>query len=309
MDDRFQAAFAPFPPRRKYLVGVSGGRDSMALLAALSRLGYQDLVVCHLDHGLRGRESHADAALVAREAKRLELPLAAERADLKKREPGKSVELAAREARHAFFQRCARTHRCRRIFLAHQADDQVETCLFNFLRGTGAAGLGGMKPVAKIGALEILRPFLGITRQEITAFVRQNSVPYRDDASNRDDAHTRNRLRKILSAIEKALPAFRPAILRAAEISREEDAWMESQVPAVERRLSCRELRLLPLVLRRRTVLRWLRQHRVTDAGFAETERVLSLLDTTGGPAKINLPGDLHARRRAGEIFLESDAR
>lgn len=307
MDDSLRLAFAPFSPRKKYLVGVSGGRDSMVLLAVLNGLGYKNLVVCHLDHGLRGRESRRDAALVAREAKRLRLPLATERADVKgaAAREGKSLELAAREARHEFLRRCARTHRCRRVFLAHHADDQVETCLFNFLRGAGAAGLGGMKTVSRISGLEILRPFLGMTRGDIAALARRNAIPYRDDASNRDDTHTRNRIRKILPALEKAVPSFRAAILRAAAIFREEDFWMEAQVPAAGARLSCRELRALPPALRRRAVLRWLRTHDVTGAGFAETERVLSLLNDGAGPAKINLPGGRHARRRAGEIFLE----
>lgn len=309
MDDPFQAAFAPFSPRKKYLVGVSGGRDSMTLLAILTQLGFKNLIVCHLDHGLRGREARGDARLVARTARRLKLPLAAGRVDLRRQLAGRSTELAAREARHAFFRQCAREHKCRRLLLAHHADDQIETCLFNFLRGSGAAGLGGMKPVAKISGLEILRPLLGITRKEIDAYVRQHKVEYREDASNRDNAHTRNRIRKLLPAVEKVLPSFRRAVLRAAEISREEDAWMEAQVPPVADRLSCRELRAQHPALRRRTVLRWLRKHAVADAGFAETERVLSLLEPGKGPAKINLPGNLHARRRAGEIFLEPAAR
>jgi tRNA(Ile)-lysidine synthase len=209
--------------------------------------------------------------------------------------------------RYAFFETCAKAHRCRRIFLAHHADDQIETCLFNFLRGAGAAGLAGMKPLTHSRGLEIIRPMLELTRREITAFVAQQSVPYREDATNANLAHTRNRLRvRVIPAIERAFgPSFRAAILRAAEILREEESWMASLVPEVGVTLSCETLRKMSPALRRRVVLRWLRNANIADPGFAETNLVLSLLDTRNGPAKINLPGNRHARRRAGTLFFE----
>ncbi|MCI0658004.1 MAG: tRNA lysidine(34) synthetase TilS, partial [Acidobacteria bacterium] len=216
-----------------------------------------------------------------------------------------SLETAAREIRHAFFLTCAAAHRCPVLFLAHHADDQVETCLFNFLRGAGAAGLGGMKPVSRIGHLQIVRPLLGVTRAQITEYVRARRIAFREDSSNRNPGHTRNRLRNdVIPRIEATFgPSFRNAILRTAEILREEEAWMDSLVPRVGEELSCRELRAMPTALRRRTVLHWLRQHQVEEPGFAETERVLSMLHATG-TAKINLHGNLHARRKTGRIFL-----
>ena len=290
--------------RRAFLVGVSGGRDSMALLHALRALGFEKLIVCHLDHGLRGRASRADADFVRRSAGQVESARA--RTMDYAAAGSRSTELAARELRHAFFQECANRHGCRRLLLAHHADDQVETCLFHFLRGSGAAGLAGMKPVSSRDGLTVIRPMLGVTREEIDLYVAEKKIRFREDRSNAAAAHTRNRIRHaVIPAIRDAFgDSFRAAILRAAEIFRMEDAWAEACVPRFSARLSCKDLRELPDALRHRTALRWLQKSGVPEPGFAEVRRVLTLLDPATGPAKISLPGRLHARRRSGEIFL-----
>ena len=295
--------------RRPFLVGVSGGRDSMALLHALRALGFGKLIVCHLDHGLRGRASRADAKFVRRAAEGSEFEAARARTKDYARAGRRSTELAARELRHAFFCECAKRRRCRRLLLAHHADDQVETCLFQFLRGSGAAGLAGMKPVSARDGLTVIRPMLAVSREEIDGYISENKIRHREDLTNAAAAHTRNRIRHaVIPAIRQAFGAsFRAAILRASEIFRMEDAWVEAHVPQVSSRLSCKQLRDLPDALRHRAVLRWLRQSGVPEPGLAETRRVLTLLDPETGPAKASLPGRLHARRKTGEIFLGSD--
>jgi len=295
------------PRGRALLVGVSGGRDSMALLHALKRLGFQKLVVCHLDHGLRGKLSREDAKFVSRQAALMGFEAETARARTKEfaKASGRSIETAARELRRAFFLECSKRRRCRRLILAHHTDDQVETCLFNFLRGSGAAGLAGMRPQSTQNGLRIIRPMLEISRDEIDGFVAANKIPFREDHTNAETAHTRNRIRNlVIPAIAPLFgESFQQAVLRASQIFRQEDEWMESQIPKVGEKLSCAGLRAMPDALRHRTVLRWLRQNRVPEPGFSETRRVLSLLDTSG-PAKVSLPGNHHARRRAGEIFL-----
>src|SRR5207249_974069 len=132
-----------FPPDARYLIGVSGGRDSVALLHWLIDLGYRKLIVCHLNHQLRGRSSDADARFVEKLAAKyqvdFELAAANIRALAKKKKM--SIETAAREARYSFFAKAAKRHRCHTIFLAHHADDLVETLLINLFRGAGSAGL------------------------------------------------------------------------------------------------------------------------------------------------------------------------
>lgn len=296
-------------PGRKYLIGVSGGCDSMALLHLLHERGFRHLIVCHLNHGLRGREAAGDAALVRRTARKMGLTFEESRTNCAARakQERKSLELAAREARREFFTQRARKYRCRSLLLAHHADDQVETVLFNFLRGTGAAGLGGMTAESRAYGLKICRPLLGVKRSAILEYVKAAGVPYREDASNTDPKHTRNRLRHEVIPVLTAVmgETCKDAILRAADILRAEDAWMSEAVPTIGSALSCRLLKELPLALQRRTVLRWLTEQKVPEPGFAETRLILSLLNDGSGPAKVNLPGDWHARRRAGQIFLE----
>jgi tRNA(Ile)-lysidine synthase len=305
---------APIPGGRA-LVAVSGGRDSVALLHALHDAGPKKLTVVHLDHQLRGRASAADARFVEKLAVKLGYPCVTGRADVRgyAAERGISLEHAARELRHVFFAGVARRTRCRTVILAHHADDQVETCLFNFLRGSGAAGLAGMRPKSTLRiderTLTFLRPMLGIRRAEIDAFLAARKIRWREDASNRSAAHTRNRIReRVLPMLAAEFgPAFSDAILRAAEIFSSEDAWMRAEAEKFEigPELAVQPLLAAPLALRRRVVRAWLERAGVAEAGFAEVERVLGLLDIENGPAKINLPGDRHARRRQGRLFLE----
>jgi tRNA(Ile)-lysidine synthase len=296
--------------RKKLLVGVSGGRDSMVLLHALLAAGFKNLVVCHLNHTLRGRSSDADARLVVSEARRLNLPV--EHAKARTAEfaasQKKSLELAARELRMAFFEECSARAKTKSLVLAHHADDQVETCLFNFLRGTGTAGLGGMRPVSQLGKVSVHRPLLGVTRTQIDAFRKQQKVRFREDATNAGLEHTRNKLRhRVMPLLVEVMgESYRSAILRAAEILRGEEDLIVSLMPPSQPELDCKELRAMHPALRSRVILRWLRECGVPEAGHAETLRVLSLLDTVNGPAKVSLPGNHHARRRSGVLFLES---
>ncbi|MGH8046694.1 MAG: tRNA lysidine(34) synthetase TilS [Chthoniobacterales bacterium] len=299
---------------RRALVAVSGGRDSVALLHGLHALGFRKLTVVHLDHQLRGRASKADASFVARLAKKLGRPCTIGHADVKSYAASRviSIELAARELRHVFFAQCARRERCTTVFLAHHADDQIETCLFNFLRGSGAAGLAGMsgKSELTIGRtrLELLRPMLGIRRAEIHAFIAQHRIKFREDATNSELAATRNKLRhRVIPAIRESMgDSFGAAILRAAQIFEAEDDWMEiaASSDAQFDHLPVSTLKTRPLALIRRTLRRWLALQNFQPT-FEMVELVRSLLAPEAKVAKVNLPGGAHCRRRAGMLFIE----
>ncbi len=286
----------------------------MALLHLLAAQGRKNLVVAHLDHRLRGRASTADATFVKKKAAALGISLFTARADTRTyaRQRGISLELAARELRHTFFAAAAKAHRCNDIVLAHHADDQIETILHNFLRGTGPTGLTGMRPESPLQVdrrtLILHRPLLAVRRAEIDAHVISNKIPYREDASNTDPTHTRNRLRHdLLPLIRKIFgPSFAEAALRNAEILRAEDDHLATQTAIFEitPRLSTSDLGALPLAIQRRVIRRWLDLHAIPH-GLAEVNRVLTLLDPTG-PAKINLPANHHARRSRGSVFIEA---
>ncbi|GAB4176203.1 MAG: hypothetical protein Fur0032_16140 [Terrimicrobiaceae bacterium] len=279
----------------------------MALLVGLLRLGYHQLVVCHFNHGLRPADAEREARLVRSAAG--EMPVEEGWGDVAShaRESGLSIEIAARELRLRFFEACSKAHRCRRVLLAHHAGDQVETILLNLFRGTGLAGLCGMRPVSRVGGLDLLRPMLGIARAEVRFFVESEGIAFSEDPSNQSPAHARNRVRHELIPLVQSIfgEAAPSVVLRMARMLADEEAFISENVPALPREIPLGQLTGLHPALRARAVLEWLRRSGVPEPGARETMAVLSLLDIAGGPAKVNLPGGLHARRRAGQIFLE----
>jgi tRNA(Ile)-lysidine synthase len=303
-----------FPPGARYLIGVSGGRDSVALLHWLIGAGYKQLVVCHLNHQLRGASSDADARFVQKLAAKyqtdFELGSANIRALAKKKKM--SIETAAREARYAFFAETARRRTCRTIFVAHHADDLVETFLINLFRGAGNAGLAAMREISTRrinGAdLTIVRPFLCVWRKEIDDYVREHRLSFREDSTNKNLTPLRNRIRhRIIPYLEKTLGRnIRQNIWRTAMIAADEERWIESELPdSTHAELSVVKLRALPIALQRRALLKWLRAQNVSDVGFDAIERVRLLADRDTRIAKVNLPENRHARRRSGRIFVE----
>lgn len=302
-----------FPPTNRCLIGVSGGRDSVALLHWLLASGYRKLVVCHLNHRLRGRSSAADARFVERLAKANGLTFETASVAVRKlaAENKQSIEAAARAARYAFFAEVARRRRCRTIFLGHHADDLVETYLINLFRGAGLQGQRAIRGVSRqqIGDVEltVLRPFLAVSRAEIDEYISTHRLRFREDASNEQLDALRNRVRhRIIPMLEKEFGRdIRKTVRRAASIASEEDALLNEMLPEISTRLSVQRLRVLPVALQRRTVTRWLRAHAVADVGFDLVEQVRAMLDAASGRAKINLPGNRHVRRRSGELFIE----
>ena len=330
-----------FSPDRRYLIGVSGGRDSIALLHWLIESGYKNLIVCHLNHRLRGPASNADARFVRKlveknarivgQAQRLpklrngkrsacptttsphldiEIGFANVRALAAKKKI--SIEAAGRDARYKFFAHVAKRRNCHTIFLGHHADDVVETFLINLFRGSGTTGLAAIREVSqrRIDDVELtlVRPFIGVWRNEIDRYVRSHRLKFREDVSNQDLAPLRNRLRhRVIPYLEKTLGRnIRQSIWRAAMIMAEEEAWIENQLSnSTGIELSVAELRALPTALQRRRIVKWLRSQEVVNVGFDVVENVRSLLDHDSRVAKVNLPHDRHVRRRAKKIFIE----
>lgn len=286
----------------------------MALLQLLIDAGYRNLVVAHFNHLLRGKASDGDAEFVRKLAAKLELPFVLGEGDVKELASARkcSVETAAREARYGFLAWTTLKYRTSQVVVAHHADDQVETCLFNFLRGSGIAGLSGMKPRSKRiidgTELELLRPLLPITKEELIGYLKNRKIRWREDATNAMAETSRNKLRiKVLPLAEELLgPSFKGSIVRNARLlADEEDLLSSLSAPmALREKLPVKLLRELHPALRRRVLHAWLKNRGIEEPGFAEVERTASLLDVNG-PAKINLPANRHARRRAGVLFIE----
>ena len=198
------------------------------------------------------------------------------------------------------------------VVLAHHGDDQVETCLFNFLRGSGIAGLSGMKPrstrtIGGIG-MELLRPLLPIPKVELLGYLKERKIRFREDATNEVADASRNKLRlKVVPLIEELLgPSFKGSIVRNASLLADEEELLSSLADpiALHEQIQVKLLRELHPALRRRVLHAWLKNQGIEEPGFAEVERTATLLEPSG-PAKINLPANRHARRRAGVLFSE----
>ncbi len=238
------------------VVGVSGGADSVCLLHVLAkwrkRLGI-NLHVAHLNHQLRGAESEADAEYVSELADSLGIPITIDRQDVAAHRAKRnySIEEAARELRYAFFARVAREVEANRIAIGHTRDDQVETILMHILRGTGINGLCGLAPCSPMSYdsqgmsrraealnlakgqrsnLLVIRPLLDITRKEATSYCREHQLVPRIDSSNRSLSFFRNRLRlQLLPLLRQYNPSVDQALLRLADIAKEDNAFIEQQ--------------------------------------------------------------------------------
>ncbi len=206
---------ALFTRKDKILIGVSGGRDSIALLHVLYRLGY-DIVVAHCNFHLRGEESNRDSEFVTKHVQDMDVPFYSIDFDteLYARQNKLSIEMAARELRYEWFDSLLKLTGCKYIAVAHHADDVVETFLINMTRGTGLHGLTGIK--AKNG--NIVRPFLRITRNDINDYIYDNDFDYVEDSTNSEVVYVRNKVRNIIiPALETINPSFRSSTIQSIE--------------------------------------------------------------------------------------------
>ncbi|MDQ7794380.1 MAG: tRNA lysidine(34) synthetase TilS [bacterium] len=214
------------------LIGVSGGPDSVALLHAMSALASSHgwrLWVGHLDHALRHHEAAADAEYVRELAARLGLEHVAGRTDVAAlaRQEGLSLESAGRQARYAFFREQARRHGLARVALGHTLDDQAETVLLRLIRGAGVEGLAAMpwmRPLAGEAEPAVIRPLLGMSRDDILEYCAELDLRPRVDTSNESLEFWRNRVRHSLIPLleQEFAPNIKEILARTAAICREE---------------------------------------------------------------------------------------
>ncbi|MBL9177533.1 MAG: tRNA lysidine(34) synthetase TilS [Verrucomicrobiaceae bacterium] len=310
---------SPCAQTQPALLAISGGRDSVALLHLLLEAGFTSLILCHLNHGLRGNESDADAAFVRRLAKKhglkCEIETQAVAALAKKQQL--SLETAAREARHAFLLRMAGKHDTWIVFMAHHAEDQAETILANLCRGSGLGGLAGMHAVQRLDSgLHLVRPLLRARRAEIDTYLKNRRLKFREDSSNLSPKHRRNRLR------HEALPLLNDVfardvsalITRLGVLAGRDDGCLQQQAfdhlsaPGHlndDRSLPITKelLALHPAVLSRVIAL-WLRE--VLELPGIENDVIEAAMATLapGGAAKVNLPHDKHLRRKAKRLWV-----
>lgn len=310
-------------PGERIVVAVSGGLDSVSLLAALVALRPAwrfTLRVAHLNHQLRP-EAAEDAAFVEQLAARYGLPVTVGSRPVAAmaQEQGRSLEDMAREERYAFLREVARQYSAARIAVAHTMDDQVETVLLHLVRGAGADGLSGMplcRPLER--DCRLIRPLLACWRRDVAAFAQAQGLAWREDASNRDPAFLRNRIRhELLPLLERYNPQARSAIATLAETARAEHELMTTLAGRRLRqtrrpyrpgavRLGLRGLRRQPLALRR-AILRLAIERVKGDLrliGFQHWQELDGLLTERPDGSIVDLPGRLQAVKSGSDLLI-----
>jgi tRNA(Ile)-lysidine synthase len=342
----FIQRYSLIPDEEVVVVGVSGGADSVCLLHVLAkwrkRLGIK-LHVAHLNHQLREVESEADAEYVSNLAGSLGIPITIDRQDVAayRTERNCSIEEAARELRYAFLARVAREVGANRIAIGHTRDDQVETILMHILRGTGITGLCGLAPCspmaydsqgmlllaslpslrAKRSNLLVIRPLLDITREETTNYCQEQQLAPRIDSSNLSLSFFRNRLRlQLLPLLRQYNPSVDQALLRLADIAKEDSALIEQQASGlwdeVARQenntiyLDRKQIASLPIALQRHllraAVTRLVGDTRDIEASHIEAAR--SLLNKPASK-RISLPHGLICHGGYDELVIASTSK
>lgn len=296
--------------RQPVVLGLSGGRDSVALLRALVQQGCC-VHALHVHHGIRAAEADADAAFCARLCEALEVPFELQRVDVPAlaAEQGVSLETAGRHARRWLLAAAARRCRGCTVALAHHADDQAETVLFRLARG--AAGMRGMQPVFVASGITWLRPMLGWRRSDITAWLQQLGQPWREDSTNAVADVARNTLRlEALPALNKALGRdVTPILGRSARLHAETLDALEAALAALpsqdpQGRLYLPFVWQQPLALQKAIVRRYLQLNAVPDISEELVLAVVAILPAAAAASRVNLPGGRQACRRERRLTI-----
>jgi tRNA(Ile)-lysidine synthase len=297
----FVARHSMFPPGARVGVAVSGGADSIFLLEALRELAPRwnlQLSIVHVDHGIRGAESRADAAFVEELANRLSLPFHLRRSDVPAIDD--NLEQAARHVRQAFFAELLSAGTIDRIATGHTRSDQAETVLYRILRGAGLAGLSGILPVTQE---RVVRPLLELDRNEIECWLRKQNIAWREDQTNQDRSYARNRLRhEILPLLREAFnPRLDETLAKMAILAQDEEAYWAAELrrhPLPGHRntpqiLSAVELATMPAAVARRIIRQAVgcAKGDLRQIDFAHIERILEMARSQDGHDRIQLPG------------------
>lgn len=307
-----RAAGSLLEGRSVAVVAVSGGGDSVALLHLMTRLSPMlrpQLVVAHLDHGLR-RGSGADRRFVEKLSASLGLPVIVASRDVRaERRKDESLEEAARRVRRAFLTAAAEKAGADAIATGHTQDDQAETILMRLARGAGPSALAAMQPA---GPGPFIKPLLGLERAALRAWLHRRGLTFRDDPSNESLAHDRNRVRRlVIPVLATALnPAAARHLVEAAARLREDALFLDAQARAlyegIARRrgavlkLDANALAALPHPLAAR-VARIALEAAGCDSRKVSTRHVEAMLKAASGRAgtSVDLPGRIVLSRRA----------
>ena len=298
-------------PEDTALVALSGGADSTALLLAmhdaLQEGRIRGLFAAHLNHGIRGETALNDQRFCETLCKRLGVALIVETKDVPAyaKVSGQTLEQAAREVRYDFLERVRDSSGATVIATAHHRDDQAETLLLHLIRGSGLAGLSGMKP--RNG--RIIRPMLKISRAEILAFLNERGERFCEDETNAENTATRNRIRnELVPMLSRYNPLISQTLAKTAELLSQDEAFLDDLASEAERKISLGEglrkekLSGLPLPICSRIVRKRIMQLG-GDVSEADIRRVMALAQARTGTV-IELSGGFSAWTDADALYM-----
>ncbi len=305
-------------PGERILTALSGGADSVCLLLALKELGYE-VCAAHVEHGIRGEESLEDRDYVRQLCMEENIRLYETSIDAPSLAAARSrsLEETAREERYSFFRSIQTGEGIHVLATAHHMGDQAETVLWNLIRGCSLKGLGGIAPSRETDGLYLIRPLIGCTREEITAFLGERGISWRTDRTNLDTDITRNAIRlQILPQMERLNPAAKSHIAWMAADLRGIEEYLEAQTKeALERAVistkpliaDVNELRGCPEVILSRVLrgMLGLVLGGYRDIGRRHTEDLMALTRMDNGH-EISLPGGVRAVREEGILRFET---
>ncbi|MCC5927877.1 MAG: tRNA lysidine(34) synthetase TilS [Cyclobacteriaceae bacterium] len=224
-------------PGQKVLLAVSGGIDSMVMADLFSKTEF-DFGVVHCNFGLRGKDSDEDETFVSAWTARHQKAFFTRRFDLRPLlDAGKSVQMAARELRYAWFQELLREYDYDSIATAHHANDSIETFLFNLTKGTGLKGLRGIMPRQD----SIIRPLLFASRQQIQSYAQDHAIQWREDVSNAGTKYSRNLIRhKAVPILQSINPSLEATFLNTHKRIRAADQLLSEYIEMIKANV-CRE--------------------------------------------------------------------
>ncbi|MGM9560872.1 MAG: tRNA lysidine(34) synthetase TilS [Phascolarctobacterium sp.] len=327
---------AALEPEQHYLLAVSGGSDSMALLAACWQLqseNWGSFSVCHVEHGLRGEESLRDMALVQRFCAEHQLPCYVRQVNVREHAAKEhlSIEAAARRLRHGALEQTMQQLGAARVVFAHNLDDQAETVLLRLLRGTSLTGLCGIRAESD----RVLHPLLGLRHRELAQFCELVGVEYCHDSTNDDLEYTRNRVRhELMPYLEQHFNSnIKETLARLAQQLVPEEELLEKQAFAayVEARLktsvtapnctgntalspgekverlafSASTLMQQPPAIRRRVLREAYYSIAWAELDYERTLALEQLLVRRTGGKLVQLPGGVIAQYKNKQLILE----
>ena len=309
-----------FHPGQRIGVAVSGGPDSVLLLHFMKDLALEwgvTLAVIHFNHHLRGAESDADERFVRNLADSIGIAFISGEADVARvaREKKRNLEATARELRYRFFFSLVEQGRLDKVVTAHTANDQAETVLLRLLRGAGTRGLAGIHPTLEG---KVARPFLGLTRAEITREIEARKLQCRLDSSNLDSRLRRNKIRlELLPSLEREYnPAIIPLLKNQADRARDEEAFLEQQAgersrpwrlrEGGEEKIPVRALRGFAPAIQRRVLRQMLESLRpgLRGVAYAHIESLLRFATSAQSGRSLILPCGAVARKEFDWLIL-----